>query len=102
MSDHRVVDAIENAANEIVVFQAESHVEVIRRARKKRKSREESEVKVEARKVDESDSVTAFGHSKSLMYLVPKFGLECCGKNFKDVNSIEKYYAKYRRHDNAY
>ncbi|KAI8387547.1 hypothetical protein BD560DRAFT_119291 [Blakeslea trispora] len=96
MSDDRVVDAIENTTNEVIIFQAESHLDAIRRARKRRKAREESEVEAEAetREVDESDSIAITGHSKSLMYLVRKFGLECCNKNFKDANSIEKYYAK--------
>lgn len=40
MSDDRVVDAIENAANETIIFQAESQIEAIRRARKRRKSTE--------------------------------------------------------------
>ncbi|KAI8882904.1 hypothetical protein K501DRAFT_185545 [Backusella circina FSU 941] len=98
MSDDRVADAIENATNEAIIFQAESHVDAIERARKRRKTREAAATKavrkIVSAEVDESDSVTVFGHSKSLMYLARKFGLECCGKNFKSVNTIEKYYAK--------
>ncbi|CAO3651250.1 unnamed protein product [Mucor hiemalis] len=96
MSDDRVVDAIENATNEAIIFQAESHVDAIERARKRRNTREEAEAvaAAAAREVDESDSVTVFGHSKSLMYLAREFGLECCGKNFKSLNTVEKYYAK--------
>lgn len=40
MSDDRVIEALENAANEAVIFQAESQMEAIKQARKRRKTRE--------------------------------------------------------------
>lgn len=37
MVEHRTVDAVQNAANEAIIYQAEMQVEAINEARKRRK-----------------------------------------------------------------
>lgn len=40
MSDDRIVNAIDNATEEAIIFQAESQVDAINRARKRKKIKE--------------------------------------------------------------
>ncbi|KAG1468509.1 hypothetical protein G6F56_003792 [Rhizopus delemar] len=62
MVEHRTVDAVQNAANEAIIYQAEMQVEAINEARKRRKVNREIETESKADKeVDESDSISVIG-----------------------------------------
>ncbi|KAI8366201.1 hypothetical protein BD560DRAFT_447973 [Blakeslea trispora] len=86
-----------NATNSNIILNTEGTANISTRFIKRIKTQEEVVVEgaiVESKTdVDDSDGVTVLGHSRSLMHTARKFGLECCRKNFKNMNMLERYYA---------
>ncbi|OAD72044.1 hypothetical protein PHYBLDRAFT_68687 [Phycomyces blakesleeanus NRRL 1555(-)] len=117
MSD-KAIEALDAAAEEAIIYQAETQVRLFNEARKRKRLNivlcgisiislkysfdvleEESEelcpnkVQEQDKEVDDSDYIHVIGHKESLMLLVRTLGLNYHRKPYNTLNAIEKYYA---------
>ncbi|KAG0758187.1 hypothetical protein G6F16_002065 [Rhizopus arrhizus] len=97
MSIERVVSAVEEVADEEIVFQAERKIRAIKESRKRLRIEEErnEEANELQSEVDDADCISVIGHEKSLMFLVRNQGLIFHKKNYKNMAVNDKYYTFY-------
>ncbi|KAI8066170.1 hypothetical protein BDF21DRAFT_346100 [Thamnidium elegans] len=94
MSIERAINAVEEVADEEIVFQAERKMRAINESRKSLRieeanNEEANELEPE---VDDDDCIPVIGHEKPLMFLVRNQGLIFHKKNYKNMALNDKYY----------
>ncbi|CEG73464.1 hypothetical protein RMATCC62417_08843 [Rhizopus microsporus] len=91
---NRAIEAIDEAATETVIFNAEKQVEILQKARKRKRITKTPKVLVNEDEVDDYDKIDAIGHSTSLMFLVRSFGVKLYKKGWKNLNAVERFMAE--------